>query len=196
MKGHAGYREDIADFLYKMGASVVFIYRDLRDVAVSMSYHVIDDDDRNFTHPDKHLYRDLPTQEERIAACIEGIGPYSGLIERWETYAPWLKLPWVHPLKYETMRADPLTASTDLMQYVYKRTGQANGVSIRLDTDTLKEAAPAMVEAMGHKDKSPTFRKGKAGGWREEFTPALKDLFKRHDNGWLVRLGYEESEDW
>jgi len=43
---------------------------------------------------------------------------------------------------------------------------------------------------------SVTFRKGDVGGWRETFTEEHKDLFKKHDNGWLVKLGYEKDENW
>ena len=61
----------------------------------------------------------------------------------------------------------------------------------------LKEAIAAMVEGSQNTDASPTFREGKTGGWREAFTDRHKRLFKESDaGGWLVRLGYEENDNW
>ena len=56
-KGHCGYRPDIASFVYLMGICHIFIYRDLRDVAVSQAYHVVAESDKKFAHPGKALYR-------------------------------------------------------------------------------------------------------------------------------------------
>jgi hypothetical protein len=44
--------------------------------------------------------------------------------------------------------------------------------------------------------KSHTFRSGKTGGWKEHFTEEHKRLFKDVTGDLLVRLGYEESDDW
>jgi len=44
--------------------------------------------------------------------------------------------------------------------------------------------------------KSPTFRSGKVGGWRGEFTEEHKRLFKETAGDLLVQLGYEENADW
>jgi hypothetical protein len=44
--------------------------------------------------------------------------------------------------------------------------------------------------------KSGTFRKGQPGNWREHFTAANKALFKAVTGDLLIRLDYEESNDW
>ena len=44
-KGHVGWRADIAEFIRLTGAAHVFIYRDLRDVCVSQTHHILNDDD-------------------------------------------------------------------------------------------------------------------------------------------------------
>lgn len=197
LKGHAGYREDIADFIYKMGAAMAFIYRDLRDVAVSMSYHVTSDDDKNFSHQDKDLYKALETHEDVIAACLTGIGDYPGLITRWRQYAPWLDVSWVHPMRYEDMRLKPYKTAKEYITYVYDRTSEANGVKLTMPDETRDKAAMGMVEAMRQTAFSPTFRKGKTGGWKEHFTPRLKHLFRQAGGSeWLIELGYENGYDW
>ena len=44
--------------------------------------------------------------------------------------------------------------------------------------------------------KSPTFRSGKVGKWRESFNEEHKSIFKETAGDLLVRLGYEQSNDW
>jgi hypothetical protein len=44
--------------------------------------------------------------------------------------------------------------------------------------------------------KSHTFRSGKTGGWKQHFTDEHKSLFKDVAGDLLVKLGYEENNDW
>jgi hypothetical protein len=39
-------------------------------------------------------------------------------------------------------------------------------------------------------------RSGASGQWREQFTPRVKDLFRREHGDLLVRLGYEKDASW
>lgn len=41
-----------------------------------------------------------------------------------------------------------------------------------------------------------TFRKGKIGGWQEEFTEINKRNFKKVAGDFLIDLGYEKSNNW
>jgi len=41
-----------------------------------------------------------------------------------------------------------------------------------------------------------TFRKGRAGGWREEFSEEHKRAMKEVAGGLLIDLGYESGTDW
>jgi hypothetical protein len=58
-----------------------------------------------------------------------------------------------------------------------------------------KKALPVLLEAIQPR-KSHTFRSGKTGGWRGHFTDQHKKLFKDVAGDLLVRLGYEENNDW
>jgi hypothetical protein len=44
--------------------------------------------------------------------------------------------------------------------------------------------------------KSGTFRKGQPGNWRDHFTDANKSSFNQVAGDLLIRLGYEQSNDW
>lgn len=192
LKAHSGYREDIEQFLYHIGAQVAFIYRDLRDVAISQSYHVISDSE-NAMHPDKELYRALPNQEERIIACIIGLDKYPGLIDRWDSYAPWLNVEWVHQMRYEDMRLNPFATSQKFATYVYERMAAVNGIELELPIDKINAQSCRMVMLMEHRDLSPTYRNGIPGEWAQHWTPKIDKVFD--DAGgheWNRKLGYEQ----
>jgi hypothetical protein len=194
-KGHAGHKPEYEDFLQKMGVSMVFALRDLRDVVVSQSYHCVADSDAQFAHPDKEHFRAM-THDERITAIIAGDDKFEGIFERWELYAPWLDVDWVYPVKFEDMIAKPVETTAAMLNYVLTRPAKYYGVPLELEWEYLMEEAREVVGAIYETDKSPTFRKGTSGQWREEFTQEHIDLFKSLDNGWLIKLGYEQDTDW
>ena len=195
LKGHMGYLPIVEQYLYWHGTAMAFIYRDLRDVLVSQSYHVIDENDEKFYHPGKDIFRPMG-HEERLLACLCGIGPYSGLFERWRLYAPWLNVPWVHKIRFEDMINDRENTARRFFEYTWDRT--AHGlVEVVVDREELDQKyTDAIVHNMGLTAASPTYRKGLIGQWREEFTPTVKEEFKRRCGDWLVYLGYEESNEW
>lgn len=50
--------------------------------------------------------------------------------------------------------------------------------------------------AKGKENKDSHYRKGVAGDWANHFTPAHVDAFKERFGNLVVRLGYEETNDW
>jgi len=199
LKGHMGYRDDLATAFYEYGWSVVFLYRDLRDVAVSQLYHILSEDDVSFVHPGKAEYRALGSHEEILLAIITGLDEYAGLVERWELYEAWRRVPWVLKLQYETMRADPRATASLLLRYVLERTMNEHGLHAVIADDDHDRAVDRMVELAGDTRLSPTFRRGRVGGWRdcEYFTPRIKQAFLEAGGGdWLMRLGYENDMEW
>lgn len=196
LKGHVGYSPRIEQYLFWHGVSMAFVFRDPRDVLVSQSFHVLADDDGRFTHPGKSVFRALATHEDVLLACLEGIGPYAGLFERWSLYANWLAVSWVFKLRFEDMRLRPDETARRFAAYVYERLGQANGLDVKLPEDVLDEAVGHMTRAMKRTELSPTFRKGNVGDWRDHFTPRVKTAFKLRAGDWLERLGYEDNDDW
>ena len=204
-KGHVGWRADIAEFIRLTGAAHVFIYRDLRDVCVSQTWHILNDDDENFKHVGKMAYRTLPrpdgTQggfDEVLLAVIEGLAGFTGVIERWELYAPWLDEDWTLALKFEDILADRDVAARRILEYGMDRYLHLFDTALlRVEGEIFDRCVAAMVENSRSPSASSTFRKGTAGQWRECFTEQHKAAFKAHGGGtWLVRLGYEKDEEW
>jgi len=197
VKGHCGHRDEIEQFSYYSGAAVVFIYRDLRDVAVSQAHHILNPDSRQFKHPNKAIYEELGSFDAVLAAVIEGLGPYPGVLERWALYAPWLDCEWVLAMPFERMRNEPERASAEILEYGMRRVIASVGLEMRLDDAQFAEMVRTMALASQQRQLAANFRKGNVGGWREAFTPEHKKLFKAHDrDGWLVRLGYEVGDGW
>jgi len=190
LKGHVGWRQDIAEHLDRCGIAMVFIYRDLRDVAVSQSYHVVDRDDDRFTHADKSFYRKLGGHDAVLKAVIEGVGGYPGIVERWELFAGWLKEDWVLRVKFEDAIKDPKGVAEWIVQYGYKRKCEVATYGQEIEFgDDIHDLVRRMVGSM--QSGSATFRKGTAEQWRDEFKPEHYEAFEATGgNEWLERLGY------
>ena len=197
-KGHVGYKPQIADYIRLTGAAHVFIYRDLRDVCVSQMFHILSPDNDRFKHSGKGAYLALGSNDAVLMAIIEGMGAFTGVVERWELYAPWLEQEWVLSLKFEDILADREGAARAILEYGMDRyLSLFDTAPLRVEGSIFDEVVEAMVANSKNPSLSSTFRKGTSGQWREHFTDAHKAAFKAHSGGeWLVRLGYEQSEEW
>lgn len=191
-KGHLGYREDLMHFLWGIGASVIFIYRDLRDVAVSLTNHILNDQ----THSHPEWYKDMGF-DAALLAVIQGLGPYAGVVDRWEQYAGWLDIDWVYSVKYEDLIANREEKCGEIMEYVLGHAGRFRGYSVEIPPEEYAKGLERMIRRSSRTDLSPTFRKGQPGEWREVFKEGHRAAFRFADeNGWLVKLGYEDAADW
>jgi hypothetical protein len=192
--GHAGWFPALQRAYERRGSCKVFIYRDLRDVAVSMVYHIENtDENKDWRHSERDLYMAMPDREARLLAIINGVGHDPGLVKRWERYAPWLDVDWVHAIKFEDVITNHARMAEEALQYCILRTAEASGVPATLRfEDYIRMVDKTVAMLSKPKDHSSTYRKGKAGGWREEFTPAVHDAFDAAGgNEWLDKMGYE-----
>jgi hypothetical protein len=76
--------------------------------------------------------------------------------------------------------------------------GQVYDHAVRHGFPSLWERSQA-IGALGDSidpQRSPTFRTGKVGSWRSQFSPENKALFKEIAGDLLVRLGYEQDNNW
>ena len=197
LKGHCAYVPAVERFLWYAGISHVFIYRDLRDVAVSQSYHVISEEDDRMSHPDKALYRAMDSHEDVLKAVVGGYRQYPGVLDRWATYVEWMNVGWTLRVRFEDLRERPYEAAARILRYGLGRVAPIFECQLKVVQEVFDLCVEAMVQAGADTAKSPTFRKGTVGQWREEFTPEIKALFKDCDReNWLVKLGYERDSDW
>jgi sulfotransferase 6B1 len=197
IKGHSGYLRALEALLVGLGIGMALIYRDLRDVVVSQAYHVTSDNP-DLNHPGTEYFQSLPDREAVMLAIIEGTDEWPGIIERWKTYAGWHDSPHVLGLRFEDMIHKPEREAGRMFDYLYQLSMRDSGVSGFLQTAAIRKAAiNGMLTEMGHKEMSTTYRKGRSGEWKYEFTPRLVMAFKAADrDNWLMRLGYVDREDW
>ena len=165
-----------------------FIYRDPRDLLVSQVFFATD---MHVEHGMHAFYNSLPDFGERLKVAITGIDrdglKMVGVKQRYESVFQWLEQPGVMCIRFEDLineRDETLNAMLDEVE----KTGY------KIPTPREKALA-ILVEAIQPK-KSHTFRSGKTGGWCEYFSEEHKDLFKEEAGDLLVRLGYEEDNNW
>ena len=165
-----------------------FIYRDPRDMLVSQVFFATEMHEEHGMHA---FYKSLPDFGERLKIAITGIDrdglKMVSVKQRYEGVFEWLEQPGVMCIRFEDLineRDNMLNAMLDEVE----KTGYKIQTSREKSLDVL-------VEAIQPK-KSHTFRSGKTGGWREYFSNEHKSLFKDVAGDLLVKLGYEENNNW
>lgn len=197
MKGHCGYSNDINVYLYLLGIIHIFVFRDLRDVAVSQAFHILSADNKRLYHPNKEIYQKLGGFDEILSAVIIGLEEYAGVMERWELYAGWLDQDWVLSMPFEQMRRRPVMASQKILTHTMGRMVKILRMDVKTDKSKVFKISQAMARAGNQRKRSPTYRKGRVGDWKKHFKPQHVEQFKETDkNNWLIKLGYADDEDW
>lgn len=186
-----GYLEatpENVDFLCRPERANYFIYRDPRDMLIS---HVHFATDMYEDHGMHVHYKSLPDFGARLRVAITGIEQGElkmvSVRERYEGVLQWLRQQHVMFVRYEDLvqnRNATLAAMLDAVE----RTGY------RIPCP--REKALEVLSAAIQPRRSRTFRSGKAGGWREHFTPEHKRLFLDVAGDLLVQLGYEKNDSW
>jgi hypothetical protein len=201
VKGHIGWTESVARFMEQARMAHVFITRDLRDVAVSQAYHILSGDETNNRHPAKAMYRAIEKEQGFdgvLEAVITGVGPFPGVSELFEAYAPWLEERNVHHVKFEDALEDLEGTAAGMLGYgIEQFTSGIWEDRYVVDKGEFDKTAAGMVNIAAQKERSPTFRHGVAGDWEALFKDRHVSLFKAHDRGqWLQQLGYVEDDNW
>jgi hypothetical protein len=165
-----------------------FIYRDPRDMLVSQVFFATDMHEEHGMH---NYYNSLPDFSARLSVAITGIDrdglKMVSVKQRYEGVFQWLEQKYVMCIRFENLineRDVTLSAMLDEVE----RTGY------RIPTP--REKALAVLAEAIQPVKSHTFRSGKTGGWKQYFTGEHKTLFKDVAGDLLVRLGYENDNDW
>ena len=187
--GHLHAQPEIVKLLIAPGAAPFFILRDPRDVVVSHVHYVTE---MKPDHAHHAYYRDeLQNFDQRLRTSILGrpdlAVPFPDIRGRFEPYLGWLDAPEVLVLFYE----DFITHRENTLLRVLNH---ARGCGLKLHVG--EQEALRVLESAINPRKSPTFRSGKIGKWRESFSDAHKTLFKDVAGDLLIRLGYEKDNDW
>ena len=186
--GHLHAHPEIVDLLDREGVALYFILRDPRDVVVSHTHYVTEIAPQ---HAHQQYYCQLENDEQRLRTSILGRPdwehPFPDIKARFEPFLGWLDCSSALVLRFE----DFVEHREDILALIL---GHAAGRGFPLE----KERREAIAILARHIDprRSPTFRAGRVGGWKSQFTPELTRLFKDIAGDLLIDLGYETDYDW
>ncbi|HSL43578.1 MAG TPA: sulfotransferase domain-containing protein [Anaerolineales bacterium] len=164
-----------------------FIFRDPRDVAISHVFYVTDMEARHVHHD---YYRSLPDFNARLTVSILGQPgtdiEFPNIAERFAPYLGWLNQPSVMKIHFEDL--------------IHDRAGTLNRIIdhflVYVPLQTPQELIFESLESSINPKRSPTFRSGKTGEWKNLFTEEHKKIFKDVAGDLLIRLGYEKDNHW
>jgi sulfotransferase 6B1 len=187
--GHLHALPEVVEFLSGQGSAAYFILRDPRDVVISHVHYVTEMETNHIHH--RYYMEELHNFDERLRTSILGILdpaiPFPDICQRFLPYLGWIDSPEVLTLRYE----DFLSNRPEALGQVYD-----HAVRRGLPALASREESIRMLESSIDPKRSPTFRSGKAGGWRTQFSTDNKQLFKDIAGDLLVQLGYEHDHDW
>lgn len=164
---------------------VIFIVRDPRDKIISQIHYATT---MHSGHGLRAYYLSLPTMEERVMAAIHGVPGLSKSIDDiYRTYEGWLSHPNTHVVKFEEMMLDRPAAVNRVLDRL-----QAAGLVPQVG----REQAIGVLDAAMSPARSPTYRSGRTGGWRGEFSTTNVTEFKQATGDLLQRWGYETDFNW
>lgn len=187
---HLYYSEAAEEALAKLNAVHYFIYRDLRDVALSESYYLYC---MNKWHRLHSVYKNMHDEKDRLRFAIEGdragLLPcdYDDIGTRFRKYMLWISKPEVFAIKFEDLIGPEQEKHIRAMvEHHWSATGQ------QYDLETYQQRAIENVNP----ERSHTFRTGKKGKWEQSFDDELRSIFKQYAGQLMIDLGYEHDLNW
>jgi Sulfotransferase domain len=193
INGHMFYSKEWEELLKSLNMKHIFVSRDPRDIIVSYAYFI----PTLKIHP---LYETFQqegfTHRDRIKFLIEGGQRtdhkhmhHPNVNDWYNSFISWVERDGVLSLSFE-----------DLISSEKERIKTINKIVDFLWEDKLNpKSKTVMVEKMVQNinpGTSPTFRKGRIGGWKDELDEELKSLFKKFAGELLVKLNYEKDNNW
>ena len=168
-----------------------FIYRDPRDMLVSQVFFATDMHEEHGMHA---YYKSLPDFSARLNVAITVIDrgglKMVSVRQRYEGVFQWLDAS--RQKNVMCIRFEDLINNRDVTLNAMLDEVEKTGYRI----PTPREKALSVLADAINPKKSHTFRSGKTGGWSQHFTEEHKKLFKDVAGDLLVKLGYEQNNDW
>jgi sulfotransferase 6B1 len=181
--------DEFVRLLTAPGMATIYVYRDPRDLVVSHMFYATDMYAGHALHG--LMTEKLTTPGERLDVFILGLDEPAmftpDIRERYESYAGWLAAPAVLHMRFEDLILNRRESLARILAYLEQR-GFHPSLPLEQSVDILERAIVPR--------KSPTFRRGQPGNWREYFTEQNKQHFKEVAGNLLIELGYEQDNDW
>lgn len=199
VRSHLMYCDEILEVLREFNCKVLFIYRDLRDVAVSHARWVTKEE-RIFLHD---IYEHYPSFDEQLMSSIRGVplgSPFGSNLSQpdigtdFSRWHGWITNPTALAVKFEDLVGERGGGSEEKRLHLVEQI--LNYLEIHLSLAQIKSqfASKAL-----NPEESHTFKKGgkgSIGGWQAYFKDAHKQAFKKVAGDLLIELGYEQDTTW
>jgi hypothetical protein len=141
-------------------------------------------------HVHHDYYQSLPDFEARLRVSILGRPDidieFPNIAERFAPYLGWLDRLSVKSIHFEDLIHERSKTLNSIIDHFLPR------VPLQADRRLLFESLENSIAP----SRSPTFRSGKTGEWKQHFTDEHKRLFKGVAGDLLIKLGFEENNDW
>lgn len=213
---HLGSAPAAFDNFISCGVKTIFILRDPRDVCVSgVQFYLrspqtalltwyfrrcIDNDG------DRLMAEIIGIPREDAARAVESAGLPDELKRRFLAQGQdvWME----RDIAARTRIFTPIMDNADVLTVRFENlVGERGGGTDEAQRTEIERIAahlgmslsPAEIDCIiagAFDTKSPTFRKGLIGDWRNHFAPEHKAAFKRVAGRLLIELGYEKDSDW
>jgi hypothetical protein len=164
----------------------VVLFRDLRDVAVSYVYYVR----QTPWHPEQPIYKSLSTREGLAKFAERTLPAYADWVRSWQKHRdPRASL----ILRYEEMLANT-PGLTARVAHHFGLDSSPKTISRIVQVHSFQRLSKGRQQ--GEESQCSFFRKGVSGDWKNHFSPALKDIYKRLIGDFLIEFGYEQDYSW
>lgn len=181
---HLFHSPDRAKLIRQYGAKPVFIARDPRDIVVSDMHYIL----RMRDHKLHGQLTNTRDPEERLKTVITGRPNYESIAYRLEKFKGWLTECGA-VVRFEDLvgprGGGALDRQIECLRNLFAYLG------IAMTGDGIESIRSDLFSR-----KSPTYRSGQIGGWKQCFSAGLKDVFKAEAGAYLREYGYEESDNW
>jgi hypothetical protein len=187
--GHIYYSERWQKMLEDLNMKHLFIIRDPRDVIVSLAYFICE---HLPTHPLYELFQTM-TKKDQYLTLINGLSneelQYGNIVQWYDIFSGWMKDPHTLTVTFEELMISHQSRRAAIQRIA---TYLWSGLNPSLPLSSMMKKMEENIDPT----HSPTFRKGKIGGWMDEFDDEVKEAFKRVAGDLLIELGYEKNKEW
>lgn len=188
VSAHCTYTPELAELVGEQKMRTVCIIRDPRDTAVS-HMHYLKQLSQHVVHRE---YMALPGDRERLLVSIRGgkLGRHTlqSLDERYRRFLGWEREGGAAMVKFEELVGPRGGGSAGAQRRAIERI--VNHLELEVSEQNIRSIQENLFGS------GRTFRKGRAGGWREEFSGEHRQAVKEVAGELLVELGYESGTDW
>ena len=183
-------------------AKVIHIIRDGRDAAVSAVYHSWNFGKRQSVRisAKREAYHEKAGELRETRESLFAGNSLRRLAAEWDARVgrtiedgPALLGDNYAEVRYEDLLVGPEEEMARLLGFLGTETGEE---TVRHCVNSASFEKLSKGRRRNEEDPTSFFRKGVAGDWKNVFTARDKQVFKEVAGGLLVRLGYEENDDW